>query len=84
MRLCRRKFLFLSPECKTDFLKLGFLLGSKSYLLQMKHDNFKKILYIEESILFKPELLQEKFTFFGYNLFHLNPPLLEEYLNILR
>jgi hypothetical protein len=67
-----------------DLLKLGFLFASKSYLLQMKHKNFRKILLIEESILFKPVILQEKITFFGYNLFYLNPEILEEYLNILR
>lgn len=50
----------------------------------MRHDNFKKILCIEESIFFQPELFQEKFTFLGYNLFRLNPPILEEFLNILR
>jgi len=84
LRFCRKKFLFLSKESKMDLLKLGFLFSSKSYLLQMKHKNFRKILLIEESILFKPIILQEKITFFGYNLFYLNPEILEEYLNILR
>ena len=50
----------------------------------MRHENFKKIQIIEESVFFEPEVIQEKMTFLGYHLFQVNASILQEYLNLLR